>query len=518
MGVRRPAKFKNEIVPHPHLISDRTQDHHQESSSSSSADNGGPQTPSPLCQESVVAHIVDENAHHDDPRVPPPVLAEKAIDPHFARLLNSLSISAQMADGKDLAPTALVTTVIPVPSSTTPVPASASSTTSLPASATSTDRADWSTQVPPRISDRSKISTPPSVKLGQPTGSSPKSTSENFPPASSVRPSQPTPAPSTRNQRSTPLDSLPIPPSTSPSAAEAASTARPSVSRKGSSATADISPYLSKPTELPVSGKRLKQLALLESVADESARMTPVLGQRFLPLNASFGNMSMDPRSGGYPGPCMSVPPPPMTSFNGGLGDSRVIYSSNPNIGYLPGPSARMPAPMHVPPPVPPSSVYDDPFQVRPRTSAAFHPSHLGHGNPRMSMNERQLLTLLSGPPFYAPAPSAPSNPTGFARSMHPSAIPPPPQFPSMDHPPQMPMSHVGPMPPLRIEPSRMLPSSMSSAPLSAPIRPGGFDMFAQTVPRSATNNVQLLSILNSAGAPPAGSPAPVPPPGILHR
>jgi mRNA-decapping enzyme subunit 2 len=74
-------------------------------------------------------------------------------------------------------------------------------------------------------------------------------------------------------------------------------------SRQGG-AHGDISPYLSRSTEIPTSGRRLKQLALLESVVDETTRRSAI-------TRASTAMGMSDPTTRSL-APSASVPPSPI--------------------------------------------------------------------------------------------------------------------------------------------------------------------------------------------------------------
>ncbi|KAJ6610929.1 hypothetical protein B0H10DRAFT_400900 [Mycena sp. CBHHK59/15] len=208
-----------------------------------------------------------------------------------------------------------------------------------------------------------------------------------------------------------------------------------------------------RPTEVPASAKRLKQLALLESVADESARMLsgrpPVTHPA--PLNTG-------PH---YPLPPASVPPPPIFPHDG----MHVIYSSGPSAGQ----------PHAVP-------VHSDPFQVRPWTSQAFHRGPVHPHAPSMSMTQGQLLGLMNGPrgtPMpglhgFVPPPLAPM---GQYRPYLPAA-------------PMMSAPYGGPLP--RLPRQTFGPAQVS--PLSAPAMSPGFNL------GGGAPNPALLSILNEGG------------------
>lgn len=140
------------------------------------------------------------------------------------------------------------------------------------------------------------------------------------------------------------------------------------------SSTADISPYLSRAAEIPTSAKRLQQLSLLESVADESARMAPIIAAR-------AAMASRGPIPNGYPQPPSSVPPH-LLSNPCDLGN---LYSS-----YHPGPIPANVQPHY-------SSDALDPFQVRSRTSQAFHRSPTHNPTGSVSMNQNHLLAAING-------------------------------------------------------------------------------------------------------------------------
>ncbi|KAJ7597028.1 pyrophosphatase DCP2 [Mycena floridula] len=271
-------------------------DPNQESSSQSS----DPQTPSTQYSQQIpIVHDAKPNLDPD------------AIDPHFARLLSSLTLSgaAVKQDKVPLAP--LVES--PPPSETR----------------------DHSTPAPP-----------------SPTSEAPSTIVDRQIPRTGV-------SIDTVNKlfRSQPLSQLQRPISNGPTHPRfSVPQTSPKVSRRTSS-TADISPYLPRATEVPASAKHLKQLALLQTVADESARMSPYLAMR-----------SVGPHP--HP-PASSVPPPPH--------DPRLLYSSGPSFAQAP--------------PVQP--YIQDPYQFRSQTSHAFQrPMYPATGS--MSMNQSQLLNLIN--------------------------------------------------------------------------------------------------------------------------
>lgn len=185
----------------------------QESSSqSSSADNGDPQTPSPQYS----APAINSGPHLTDLKSD---LSTETMDPHFARLLSSLTLSA----------------------------------------ATSAKEDDLNAKAP--------VITSPTTEA-----KSPSARHRRFLRSHSARkPSldvQPMP-PLTENSHS-PIDK----------AINNQSPQSPRATSKRMSISADLSPYLSRPVEPPTSARQMKQIALLESVADESAKLASTLSHR----------------------------------------------------------------------------------------------------------------------------------------------------------------------------------------------------------------------------------------------
>ncbi|KAI6008195.1 Dcp2, box A domain-containing protein [Pisolithus orientalis] len=229
-------------------------------SGSSSVDNGEPHTPSSQSSEGALASNKLSIAAHpsDDDSLSQPV------DPHVARLLTSLSLSAKKTDLK--------------PASTVP-------------------DIRRSVEISPRLAHNG---TPPATHLRHTSAKFVEATHRfqhsettlsvhaNDPPFSKqgilqdTRTSSAAVAPATSSLlsygASNESSSVVLPTSSAPPLAplQAGATKQLPSSRRSSS-IADISPYLTTPTEVPTSGKRLKQLALLELVADESSKMTPTL-------------------------------------------------------------------------------------------------------------------------------------------------------------------------------------------------------------------------------------------------
>ena len=244
--------------------------------------------------------------------------------------------------------------------------------------------------------------------------------------------------------------------------------------------TADISPYLTRAAEVPISATRLKQLSLLETVADESARMSSAIAARATMT-------STNPVVNGYPLPPLSVPPQAM--MLGNMGDPGLIYSSD---------QSRVPS--HV---LGFQSVHTsennfheehDPFQVRSRTSQPIHrtlpPNPTGSSN----IHQNHLLAAMNG-------------------SRTPSLIPSRYGPPFIQHHQPLQMYHAGPpihnvpMHPRQIQPAQTF-HSFSPAPQPLPvasstsINPG----LHPTTVNSPYNS--LLSILNNRSSQPQTIPA----------
>jgi mRNA-decapping enzyme subunit 2 len=420
--------------PTPHLDTST-----QESSSqTSSADNGDPQTPSPLYSEAVANHVDVAQATETNG------FDTKAVDPHFARLLNALTSSAN-ANGGDVGKIDNVplASAGPLPPS---VPLATGEVLALhgsPQARTVAVSPKPSQQVPSYDSSRRTNGTSPRAHKSSPSLAS---------------------LTAAMSELST---------SQSPSAKS------PQL-RGTSTITADLSPYLARPAGIPINGKRLKQLALLEAVADESSRTTPAPAMRHTQLQMSPGQASAP----------VHAPLTPNIAMPHNFTNLSSMYS-NTHGPYL----HPVPQTGHFNPPTP-----DNAFIVRPRTSNSFcpPPSHPPRPfNSRGSMNQAQLLGVLSGT-------SHPS-PSGF----HRPPIPPMPNVPGLG---TYPIPHVpsvvtgmpsrtgtyppavsrGPPPQSRVQPSR---SASGPAPAQTHPFPPAVSFPHSTV-RSPQNS-QLLSILN---------------------
>jgi mRNA-decapping enzyme subunit 2 len=267
-------------------------------------------------------------------------------------------------------------------------------------------------------------------------------------------------------------DSSPRAHISSPSLASLSTAQSPSAksahSRGTSVVTADLSPYLARPAGIPVNGKRLKQLALLEAVADESSRMTPA------PAMRPTTQLQFSPQSPPAP---VHVPFPPNTAMPHNFTNLSSMYS-NTHGPYL----HPVPQTGHFNPPTP-----DNAFIVRPRTSNSFCPPPSYPPRPfnsRGSMNQAQLLNALSGT-SYPPS-------SGFPRPPIPPMpnVPGPSAYPIIPSRtgPYPPAVSRGPPPPLRVQPTRSV-----SGPVPAQSLP--YTPFPHST--VSPQNSHLLSILN---------------------
>jgi mRNA-decapping enzyme subunit 2 len=426
----------------------------QESSSqTSSGDNGDPQTPSPLYSEAVVPHVdVAQTTESNS-------LNGTSVDPHFARLLSALTLSATTngtGDGKpDFVP-----------------PASAAiPSTSVPPATVADATLNGSTQTREVLPSGAAIGDSHYRPPFQPS-------SMAIPVNDTYRLSSPS---------SWPDAPSPLPPSQSTVTPGSVNSQSPTHSRQSSMITADLSPYLARPAGIPMNGKRLRQLALLEAVADESSRMTHASATRPVMQSPSPHRASPAP---------IHAPPPPNAVMSHNFTNLSPMYS-NTHGPYVP---IHQTGPLNSPSP-------DNAFVVRPRTSNSFRP--LPNPSPRSfntrgSMNQAQILNAVSGTPY--PYPSTPSlhrppiPPMPNLNFHGPNTFPPPiptlmtsaPTFRTGPHP-----SALGRVPP---PPLPVLSSQTVSGPAAAQVpfsTLGGSSDFAFPPPAANTQNTQLLSILN---------------------
>ncbi|KAI0726156.1 pyrophosphatase DCP2 [Fomitopsis betulina] len=413
-------------------------DHAQESSSqSSSADNGEPQTPSP---QYSAPHINYQPPSHLEPPDEAVEISLDGVDPHFARLLNSLTLSASA--------TAVEITKLPnnQPRAKSPLKAPAT-LSSLPRISD-----DWSATMPHR-SDPSRGPAKHGVQADffsephlAPTPSIGASAPHNG--------AQPDSGQGLQSQR---------PPSSHAMVNDVQTKHSPHLARahRASRASVDISPYLSRPHDIQ---KEMKYISLLENVARESDRLSSHLARQTPSISESLHS---------YSGPSAI---PPTSTF--GRHNEPLLYSSTSSIGSAYLPSNGMP---------PFDSVYDDPFTVRPRTSNAFHPLPYRSPSRKASLHEDQLLTHTAALwAWFFPSQCTRTCEWEFTACQHGAAARcSPPQYTMYEGPPHM--SHMsGP------------PLSPSAAYRTAAIPPP-----LPVNPMRAVNNAHLLSILNTPSTAP---------------
>ncbi|KAJ7038213.1 Dcp2, box A domain-containing protein [Mycena alexandri] len=420
--IQNGANHGHKDLP-PHVpYHDATQ---ESSSQSSSVDNGDPHTPSPLYSNAAPTHVVHDGFAQS-------VINSESLDPHFAKLLSSLSLSAAAAaSGKRVEAPLSINTSDPVPEPSTPVPSSSGSQSlAIPANS------DWSSSTPAALPDQPLPEESEDEVL--PVITEIKSQPQSLLPRTSFQ--SPSPlilSPRTNGagaeQRSSAGSDAPA---SATSSTHSVASLRALGSRRTSS-TADVSPYLTRSSEVPGSAKRLKQLALLECVADESARMLshrappPAMANPRPGMNGTFVPH--------YPLPPASVPPPPYDPM-------QVLYSSGQqrhhhhHHHHHQQQQQQQQLPTNGFNGIHPGQ---DPFQVRPWTSQAFHrvpmggPMHGGGMQPMhspgpssMSMSQGQLLAIMNRGTPQGPAQAYPGPPPYFAAPFagvsYPRAGPPP--------------------------------------------------------------------------------------------
>ena len=442
------AESSSESPPHLHSAADNNA---QETSSQSN----GPSTPSPKYGQ-LEPYVVKED------------LSEKPIvtaDPHLARLMESLSMSALQGSNESKPALSSIVTGnrTPPPSAATPVPATASSTDSRPAG------------------DRT-------------VGASRRT------PDTEITPSLPPTQPQMTNNPSEPIQTARLPPSSIASAVTLSPRHQRSVSALS---------YPTRPAELISSAKRMKHLALLESVVDESVRLTPTLEQQRANLQGPMFNHGapMIPRSA-----AASVPP--QNTMFAGLVPGSVIYSSSDKPSGFPPRVQPIPPPVNGVPPHLGPSFGPDPFTVRPRPMDT---------------------SLMNGTPLYAGNGLLPGISGGYTQ-----VVPPPPHLQSVpQYNQQIPgpftsavPRHVGnqylpgqygggmPVPhnPPTARPQSAVPYPTTYPPLTTP-GVGPQLSFPGLSPQLSQpkGNPQLLSILNNRGPGAAGiQTSMIPPVGNL--
>jgi mRNA-decapping enzyme subunit 2 len=390
-----------------------------------------------------------------------------AVDPHFARLLSALTLSATTNGNSDGKPDC-------VP------PASAAI---LPFSVPPASVADATLNGSPQTRG---VLTSSAVVVGD-SATIPHSRPPSKPskPSSMAGPVNDTYRPS--NPSSVPHVSASLPSSQSTVTPSSPSSKSPTHSRRSSMITADLSPYLARPAGIPMNGKQLRQLALLEAIADESSRMTLAPAVRPPVQSPSPHGASPTPNH---------APSPPNTVMSHNFTNLTPMYS-NTHGPYVPIPQTG---------PLPPSP--DNAFTVRPRTSNSLRPvpNHPPRPfNTRGSMNQAQLLSAVSGTSYpYSSTAShhrSPIPPMSNLNFHSPSAYPLPPiptvvagapTFRAGPHPSAL---GRGPPPPFHVLTSQAISGPTAAQGLLP--TPGGSSNFTFSHSTANTQNSQLLSILN---------------------
>lgn len=280
------------------------------------------------------------------------------------------------------------------------------------------------------------------------------------------------------------VSSPPLPTVTPVSGTSQSSSAKSSThTGRSSMVTADLSPYLARPAGIPMNGKRLRQLALLEAVADESSRMT------LAPMCPVTQSPSPSHPTSSTP---IHAPLTPNTVMSHNFTNLSPMYSNTHGPYVSPVPQTGL---------FNPSSL-DNAFTVRPRASNSFRPvpNHAPRSfNTRGSMNQAQLLGALSGTSYPStPGLQRPPIPMNF-HSPRTYPLPPIPlvmaDAPIFRTGPPPPAVGRGPPPPLRAPPSQAV--SAPPAAQGLPPTPGLASNFGFPHPTPNFRSSQLLSILN---------------------
>ena len=434
------AESSSESPPHSHSIADNTQE--------TSSQSNGPHTPSPKYGQ-LEPYVVKED---------PPEKPIIAADPHLARLMESLSMSALQNgnESKSVLSSIVTKNRTPPPSTATPVPATPSSADSRPVGDSAVD---------------------PSKRT----------------PEAEITPSlQPTDLRVTACSGETAR----LPPGFLSSAASLSPRHQRSVSALS---------YPTRPAELTSSAKRIKHLALLETVIDESARLTPTLEQQ----RATFQGPVFNPGAPVIPRSAAASVPPQNTMF-AGLVPGSVLYSSDKGSGFPPRVQSIPPPANGIPPPLC-STIGPDSFMVRPLDASLMNPAPLHSTNGLLPGISGGYTQVVPPPPHLQPVPQYNQQFSGPLTSN----APPFPYVGGQPFPGQygvrMPASHVA-------RPQSAVPYPVGYPPLNAP-GVGPQLSFPSLSPQLSQpkGNPQLLSILNNKGPGPANfQTSMIPPVGNL--
>ena len=409
------------------------------SSQSSSFDITGPETPSPVSESDASVLQVDNRSE----------ASQVEMDPHFARLLGSLALSAAASENftNEKSTKAAVDEVKSIASS----------------HATNSDDSPFVSRAH-GVHQYNKVSSPlPSQpsRDSQQTGSRTHHIHDH-PTLDSPLPHKTFSTLNVRPESSSngiTLIEEDLPPLSNDRTTLTSAPTLPSQPRRATS-TADILPYLSRVADdVPISATRLKQLSLLETVAEESARMSSAIAAR----------AATNPGVNGYPLPPQSVPPQSM--MLGNTRDPGLIYSSDhPRVsshalGYQP-----------IYNPLENNFREHDVSQFRSRTSQSIHPNLTHHPTGSINIHQSHLLATLNG------SRTPPLNPSQY-----------------------VPPTHNVSMYPRHIPHSQM-PYSASHPPSSTVT---GFTSSNRGLHPTTVYNPSLLSILNTRSSQPPTVPAP---------
>jgi len=304
-------------------------------------------------------------------------------------------------------------------------------------------------------------------------------------PETEITPNLPPSKPQMLNNSGGPIQNARLPPNSLASAVSLSPRHQRSVSALS---------YPTRPAEITSSAKRMKHLALLESVVDESARLTPTIEQQRASLQGPMFNPTapMIPRSA-----AASVPP--QNTMSAGLFPGSVLYSSDKGSGFPPRVQSIPPLVNGVPPPLC-STLRPDPFTVRSR------PLDVSLMNPTPLHASNGLLPGVSGGYTQAVPPPPHLQPVPQYNQQIPGPPPPNvPPFPRHVSNQPFPGQYGGRMPvaynPLATRPQSTVPYPSACPPVNAPgMGPQhGFPGFSPQLSQPK-GNPQLLSILNNRG------------------
>ncbi|TDL28425.1 hypothetical protein BD410DRAFT_780922 [Rickenella mellea] len=266
----------------------------------------------------------------------------------------------------------------------------------------------------------------------------------------------------------------------------------PRISPEDEAASTGIAVSETTPATSSTIGRRMKQLALLESLASDHPRpatMAPLDLGRAGPHVEQFAAHA----------PVQRGPPLPAG------------FMHHPNNRFqmavpYPGPGP-MPFPHTLGRRFQPPQV--DPFQVRPRTSNAVFPPSLHmpmqtHAPHSMSMHQGQLLAMMGGNPNF-----------NGMMPLQPPPMAPPMQLPNMRHFPEANVTPLLHTPQHDRQALRVIPPFASSqiepGPLTAPTMPPNFGLPGPAILPSKANAANLLSILNVGQSSSMNNSIPIP-------